>query len=224
MQPAGFSRRLSAARPAALALLVLGACDEPPEPAQPPQGAVVGVGSTWILEEEVDRWIDTIALLEPTETRPSWRRKALTNVVIPIKLAQLLVPAERELARQRALEVRKVLQTQDTLPADWPETIESKTGRAFDVGLQHWLTAHELPLGQWSDIQEEPGAFLILRVLSAPPAEDWVANTPVEIEFVQIHYIRTEDDPKLLVEQMRERTHIWAVDPEWEWILPQYYQ
>ena len=209
----------------AVALVALCACtDQSLKATAPPEGAVIGVGPNWILAEEVDRWVDTVALLEPTETRPSWRRKALTNVVLPSKIAALLVPAERQLARDQAERALQGLRAQGALPEDFPEPLKSATGDVYEVGLGRWIMARGLPLGEWSEILEEVGTFLIMRVLEAPDAADWQPNTAIRIEYVHVPYLRPEDQPALLVEQAREQIRIWAVTPEWEWILPQYYQ
>ncbi|HIF39480.1 MAG TPA: hypothetical protein EYQ74_00095 [Planctomycetes bacterium] len=209
----------------ALALITLCACTQQgSEAPAPPKGAVIGVGPSWILDKEVDRWVDTVALLEPSETRPSWRRKALTNLVLPSKLAALLVPAERQLALGRAEHALQALRTTGTLPDEFQEPLESAMGDVNEVGLGRWIMARGLPLGEWSEILEEAGTFLIMRVLEAPDAADWQPNTAIRIEYVHIPYLRPEDQPALLVEQAREQIRIWAVTPEWEWILPQYYQ
>lgn len=209
----------------ALALITLCACaDQGPAPGAPPEGAVIGVGPSWILAEEVDRWVDTVALLEPTETRPSWRRKALTNLVLPSKIAALLVPEERKQARAAAESVQQALRSQGTLPDSFPEPLNTAAGDVYAVGLGRWIMARGLPLGEWSEIFEEAGTFLIMRVLEAPDAGDWKPNTAIRIEYVHVPYLRPEDQPALLVEQAREQILIRAVTPEWEWILPQYYQ
>jgi hypothetical protein len=209
----------------ALVLIALGACAQPDgEAPVPPEGAVIGVGPTWILEQEVDRWLDTVALLEPLDTLPSWRRKALTNLVLPRKIAALLVPAERRLARVQAERAHEALHTRGSLPEGFPEPLESVTGGVYEVGLERWIMARGLPLGEWSEILEEAGTFLLMRVLEAPEEGDWHARTTIHIEYVHVPYLRAEDQPGLLVEQAREQLQIWAVIPEWEWILPQYYQ
>lgn len=209
----------------AFALITLCACaDQGPEPGVPPAGAVIGVGPSWILAEEVDRWVDTVALLEPTETRASWRRKALTNLVLPSKIAALLVPEERQQARAAAESAQQALRTQGTLPESFPEPLTTAAGDVTEVGLGRWIMAHGLPLGEWSEVFEEAGTFLIMRVLEAPDAEDWKPNTAIRIEYVHVPYLRPEDQPALLVDQAREQILIRAVTPEWEWILPQYYQ
>jgi len=209
----------------ALVLIALGACaQQDGEAPAPPQGAVIGVGPTWILEQEVDRWVDTVALLEPLETLPSWRRKALTNLVLPRKIAALLVPAERQQARVQAERAHEALRTQGSLPEGFPEPLISATGDVYEVGLERWIMARGRRLGEWSEILEETGTFLLMRVLEAPEEANWQPQTTIKIEYVHVPYLRPEDQPGLLVGQAREQIRIWALTPEWEWILPQYYQ
>ncbi len=211
----------------AVSAAFLGACGEGPAelapPPQAPQGAVVGVGSSWILATEVERYVECVAILEPTETRPSWLRKALTNVVLPTKLAAELVPDDRLLARERARAAyAKLVDAGNADSLGLP--IQRVQGNVFDVGLQRWILARELEMNQWSAIEEEPGTFLILRVIDRPRADEWAANSLIEIEYIHFPFLAPEDGLAELLEQARTEINIWAADPAWEWILPQFYQ
>ena len=75
-------------RPVALLMTTtLLACSEEPAPPAatlaPPPGAVIQIGPSefldephYVLDTQIDPWVETIALLEPDETRRSHRRKA----------------------------------------------------------------------------------------------------------------------------------------------------
>ena len=67
-----------------------------------PEGTVIVVGNEPILASEIENWADTIALVEPSHTRPDHLRKALTNLVLHKKVArQILQKNANALARRQ---------------------------------------------------------------------------------------------------------------------------
>ena len=52
------------------------------------------VGNEPILASEIESWVDTVALVEPSLSRPNHLRKALTNLVLHKKVARQIMPAE----------------------------------------------------------------------------------------------------------------------------------
>lgn len=211
---------------------VLGLTDcggEPPAPPSvPPPGAVLQIGPGeylaepgWIYAEEVDRWVDTIAMIQPTETRLSWRRKSLTNIVLPMREVALIFPQECA-DIQREVQALHLAALAGEL-AD--EHVERTTGHALELGLDRWGVALTLPVGEWSEVFETLAGFSFLRVVEAPPRAEWKANTRIVVEHVTRRCLPPEDINATVVDIMNDlRVHAVDSDSEWEWILPKYYE
>lgn len=206
----------------AAGLAACGGGGEPPPQAPPrPPNAVIQVGSGYLTAEEIDRWVDTVALVEPTETRPSWRRKALTQIVLPRKVGSLLLGAERDSARAAVQAAFASLALGGTPPADGPG-IERLEGTWKQVGLDYWGMALSLEPGSWSEVFETAAGFATVRLVQAPPREEWRPDTPLVLDHVTQYYLRLEEDPRSLIGDARRQMEVRAIDPEWEWILPKF--
>jgi len=175
----------------------------------------------WILASDVDRWLGYIALLEPDETRPSWRRKALHHIVVPMRVAAAVYPQEREEARIAAQALLERLVAGEPLPPDAP-ALEEIHGHGKEIGLERWCVASELRDSGWSEVFEIIGGYCILRIVDAPPREEWLADTRISIEHLTLPYLPAEG-AKELIEGARRQLGLAVVDPEWEWILPKHY-
>jgi len=216
-----------------LGSLLLAACGEPepppPSPAPPP-GAVLRVGPGklggepgWITEQEVDRWVPTIELIEPRETLDSHRRKALTNIVLPTRVAALLVPADCERTRALVHGAHANLVAGLDPPPEGPQ-VERVEGGWKELGLDCWGVARETPPGRWSEVFETIAGFGAVRLVEGPAPDQWKPNTRVVIERVAAWFLRPEDGPHALIEDARRQLGVVPLDPEWEWILPKLYQ
>ncbi|MEE8467292.1 MAG: hypothetical protein V3T22_02495, partial [Planctomycetota bacterium] len=175
----------------------------------------------WIYAEEVDRWVDTIAMIQPTETRLSWRRKSLTNIILPMREVALIFP-------EKCAQVRRDVQALHVAAlagelAD--EHVERTFGHALEVGLDRWGVARTLAVGEWSEVFETLAGFSFLRLVEAPPTEEWEATTKIVIEHVTRYFLPLEEI-HAKVEDIMNKLRVHAVDPdsEWEWILPKYYE
>lgn len=219
--------------PKLVLVAALAACgsEEPPTPdPTPPPGAVIRVGPGgylaepgWIHADEIDRWVPTVALVEPIESRPSWRRKALTNIVMPMRVLGLLLPEERAACRARVEAARARLVAGEP-PTDEDPAVERTSGNFLEVGLDRFGVAHETPVGEWSELFETIGGYSTVRLVAGPALAEWDVNTEVEIEHLTGYFVRPEDDPVALIEDARRDLGLVPVDPEWAWILPKYYQ
>ena len=218
--------RTLAALAAATALLA-GACDRPaPEPAWP-EGCVLGVSlgadRVPILAAEVDRWLDAIELLERHTTRPAQRRYALTNLVLYPAVAHLIDPESNAAARAAAEAARTALVAGE--PA--PEGVELTRidGSFDDVGLDTWARARELEPGEWSEVFESPGAYVVFRLVLRPEGdghEVWHGRTRLVIERALFPYVE-QLDSKTLIESALDQCTLHIVDPAWEEIVPAHY-
>ena len=63
---------------------------------------------------------------------------------------------------------QQALRTKGSVPEWLADPLRTATGDVYEVGLGRWIMARGLPLGEWSEIFEEAGTFLIMRVLEAP--------------------------------------------------------
>lgn len=213
---------------------LVAACSPGEAPTSPawevPEGAVLQIGPgdylaepAWILVQDVDRWLPTIALVEPTETTRSHRRKALTNLVIPQRVIAALLPEEREACLERVTRTMASVTAGEVPAPDGPQ-VERIEGNFVEVGLDRFGVASQTPPGEWSEIYEGIAGFSSVRLIEGPAPGEWTVNTRITIEHVSDYFIRPEDDPRTLIEDARRDLGIQAVDPEWEWILPMYFQ
>jgi hypothetical protein len=195
-----------------------------------PPGAVIRIGPSeylsepqYILDTQIDAWVETVALLEPEETRRSWRRKALTNISLPIAVAAALLPEERALAREEAGALRELLVSEQPLPDGAPE-VHVLEGHGLQLHLPVWGTARSLPVGEWSGIVEIPGGFAILRRVSEDPQEGWKGSSAVTLQILLVHFIPA-GEAENLIEDARAKLGVTPLDPPgWDGILPAFYE
>lgn len=219
-----------------MGVLALTAC-EPPLPkiateqdlAAPPKlatdwptGTVIVVGDEPILASEILAWVDTIALVEPSHTRPDHLRKALTNLVLHKKVARQILPEECERARQKAVRALADLSNSEGLSSEGPQLVRV-TGTwndiDQDIGLDRWGAARKPGSGQWQ-LMETLGGWTVMRA-SQTPAE-WLPNSDVTIEHVTFYYLEPATMKKE-IEAALGKLPIRVIDPEWRHILPVYY-
>lgn len=206
--------------------------DEPdPAPSfTPPPGAVIQIGPgeylsepVYVLDQEIDRWVPTVAMIEPQETRRSHRRKALTNINLNTAIAAALFPEEREAARAEVASLRELLVADRPLPEGAPP-ITRVSGNGLDLQIVLWGAAIELPIGEWSDLIEVRGGFAVVRRLSEEPPGGWRGYHEVAIDAVLLNFVPPEtfDD---IVNDARPKLGVVPLEPEgWSGILPAYFE
>ena len=204
--------------------------EAPPKPPAGPPGAVLQIGPgdyltepVYVYAEEIDRWVDTIALIEPHESRRSWRRKAMTNINLNIAVAGALFPEERAAAREEVAALRELLVADRPLPEGAPP-ITRVSGNGVDLQLVLWGAAVELPIGEWSDVIEVKGGFAVVRRLSEEPPGGWRGFHEVAIDAVLINFVPPEAFEEI-VDDARPKLGVIPLKPEgWEGILPAHYE
>ena len=192
--------------------------------AEHPSGAVVRAGDIYIYAREVESWLSTIALIEVDETEPSLKRKALSNILIPLAVARSLDPAAYEAARERAAGAHETLLAGGELDPTGPQTeeLEGIWLRSQGIGLDVWGLARGMPTGEWVII-ESVGAFVVFRVLEAPPYEEWSGGTKIRVEKLVFPYLPPEK-PWRLLQQAIDRTEFEVVDPTYREIVPDHFE
>lgn len=207
-----------------------GGCSDPvappaPPAVAPPPGTVLLVDGLPVGAAEVDRWVRVTSLLEPDKVPNHWRRLALANIVLPIRVAEALDPAghraafaEGQRLRGLALELDRV--PDDATHADRATVCDTAEGAWNDLGLVDWEIARELPVGSWSPLYETIGGYAFFRLLERPA--EWGPLARVRIERVQVFFL-APDGVRMLVDDALRKLPIDIVDPEWEALVPPLY-
>jgi len=172
----------------------------------------VDVASAWI--ERIDRKASPDHL----------RRLALTNVVLPAKVARLLAPE----AHARALEEAQqtLLQIRDGTWVGPPGADgvlgERRSGDFRQVGIPIWGTAIDLAEGQWSEPLEWSGQVVLVRRLGLTPAPVTLAMQ-VEVDVLAYPFLDS-DLAAAEIEAGYDRFHLTLVDPAWRPLVPELLQ
>lgn len=218
-----FSRTclLGALASIAIALLI-GACPKPSVAKSWPVGTVLAVDEIPIGSEEIAQDMATVLLIEPQWNDAQIRRLAFNEIALPRALARARTAAEVRTQARVALEElhARIVQGQQFGPPTTAGVLgQERTGSWSKVGLVAWGVAMQLQPGEWSEVFEEPGAFLRVRLLErvdAPvPAAVSVRLDVLAVPFGDARSSRPPDDEEL-------RSHrLTIVDPAWEAIVPE---
>lgn len=197
------------------------AADEGPPPKDYPEGTVYVVDGVPILASEIDEWVETIRLVQPTHTLPSLRRLALTNLVLQRAIGASLAPADRELAREMCARDLEILKGGGELSLEGPQVqrFHDNWNSQVDIGLDRWGKGREVGVGEWT-MFETIGGFTAMRLVAAP--HQWRMDSPVTLEHVTHYYLPT-DGMKDILESAMDVAEIEVVDPAWERYLPSHY-
>lgn len=175
-----------------------------------------------VSESEVDYAMLAVHLIEPGYTDRHKRRLALTNLVLPRAVGRLMAGEERRQAAREEIDALHAKALAGELIG--PPTPDGAYGEILDgpwtkLGMLTWARAFELPPGEWSEVIEEIGHFLIFRVLErrdgpVPPA------TQFKIDVLRAPYM--DPDP-IGIDRRYDSTRLTIVDPEWLEIFPEHY-
>lgn len=213
------SRRRARLGPAFGALLLcatglVGACGS--EDQAPPAGTVLMVSGTPILQQDVDDHIEALLIFEPSFTVTHRRRLYLTNVA----LGQAYGIAQAGERRAEALQAAQDwLASPDSQPAPMDQFAGNSNGHWLDQGLDVWLAARKLEVGQSSGIVELIGRYAVIRMLS----RDNNPNPKLERLNLSVETFPYDDSPETLVNRCQDGT-LRIVDPAWKEIIPAQYR
>lgn len=185
-----------------------------------PEGTVLAYGGEPISAEEVDRHLELIHLIEPHLVTTDHRRKALTNIVLPVAAGRVLFPDARQAAFERAQALAAEARETGRLPEGAPEA-NYLTGTWRDVGMPVWDEARRTEPGTYSQVIETPGAWTFVHVLAVgvEPGEEFGPRTAVTVQRYDVPYIEREATRDLLQSAM-DQLDLEIVDPEWEAVVP----
>ncbi|MCP3918199.1 MAG: hypothetical protein GY711_21830 [bacterium] len=195
----------------------------PPDVEHHPAGAILRVDAGYVYANEVDAFVETIGLIEPDESLPSLRRKALANICMPRAVARQLDPQAYERARQEVSTLYEAVLAGEGLATDGPQIEKLEGHWRSEFGMDVWGLARSETEGIWSDVHETVGGFTFFRVVSAPPSEEWDLNTRITIERVFVPYLPPEG-PFLLLQQAVDQADFEVVDPAWEELVPAHFK
>ena len=192
-----------------------------PLPPGMPADTVLMIDNEPITRSEIDAWIETYRLVEPTRSKHALRRLIVANQFLPRAVARIIAPEFRAHAKA------KIEASHAHLQAGGEPNEATKTKRIHDdwkseLGMDGWGLARTTPKGEFSEIIEGPGYFKVVKRVASPEPAEWHGRTEATIEVLIDYYIEPEDMKDLVSEGMRH-VDIQIVDPEWSKYLPAYY-
>lgn len=189
-----------------------------------PPGTVLAVDGVPLSIDEVDEasvWVEPI---DRKVVGKQLRRLALTNVALP-RLVARMIAGEEEVARARA-EAEESLAALRAGTHPGPDESgaygEVATGNFQIHGIAVWGRALSLPRGEWSDVFEDVGRFLVVRWTSREDAPVPEA-TVLEIDVLAFEYLPHESAAGM-VERDYDDRELTIVDPLWREIVPELLQ
>lgn len=211
----------------AAAITLLAGCsgggDDPvPAAPAPPEGTVISIDQVHLTADDIDRWLPAIELIDPHLVKASQRRRAFSNIVLPLAAGAALDPASRDEAFGRAQSILATTRETGTVPEGTPEP-QVLTGTFVEVGLAPWAMALEMQIPSYSELFETPGAWTFFKLIAsnAEPGQ-FDGRTELTIVRYDIPYLPREATRTVVYEGM-EQLPIRAYDPDWEAIIPPVY-
>ena len=213
---------------AGLGLAVLAACGQPEgveaQAEHWPAGTILALDGVPISIEEIDMALVPVDLVEMSKSDTHKQRLALTNIVLPRAVARSMAGEQFSRARGAIEELHRQAAAGELPgpPGPHGEYGQFRSGSWREVGLVAWGAALSTTPGEWSLVNEEVGAFLIVRVLhreDGPVPE----ATKLELDVLSQPYlppgVGTRD-----VEAHMDEVRLTIVDPAWRTIVPEHYQ
>jgi len=198
------------------------ACPEPTQARAWPEGTLLAVDEIPISSEELAADVATIVLIEPQWNDTQLKRLAFNSIALPRALARARATAEaRDKARAEldVLHARMLQDRQFGPPTSAGVLGQERAGSWMKVGPVAWGAAFQLQPGEWSEVLEEPGAFLRVRLLErldAPvPAAVGLRLDVLAVPFGDALSSKPPDDEEL------GKHRLTIVDPKWEAIVPE---
>lgn len=189
-----------------------------------PEGTVLAIGGEPITAQEIDRYVDMVHLIEPHLVKRDHRRKALSNVILPIAIGRALVPeTDRQAAFQEAERLASAAKETGTVPEGAAE-VQYLTGTWKEVGMTVWNETRSTSPGSFSGVIETPGAWTFVHLLATTtePGEAFSPTTVVTMQRYDVYYYDREG-MRDLIQDGFDNLRVEVVDPEWEAVVPPLY-
>jgi len=208
-------------------LLLLAACGGEPEAGSGspspdwPEGTVLVVdGEGAITRQDVDSWLEAVAIAEPGRSKVALRRLSLTNIVLPLVVGQVLDSQARDEARQEAEAILADLQADRELQLNAPPLEDLVDGYWKYLGLDVWQLARHAPIGEWQ-LQESVGAYTLFRVEERDP-EPWNHLSRAHVQRLLVPYL-DEQISYEVISQGFDSLSLEILDDDWREIVPARY-
>lgn len=212
----------------AAVLLALAACREKaPSDGTPTASApkfdscvALAVDDEPINAHDVDSITVYVERIDPSAAPAHLRRLALTNVALPRAVARVMAPEAHQRAKAEAQALRAQLASGTYAGPVAPDGTlgEVAEGGWTELGIEPWGVAMDLAEGQWSDVIEEVGQFVIVRRLERHDGPVPTA-TRLKVEAFRFPWLPLEtlkDD----VDAAYDSHRLVVVDPAWADYVP----
>ncbi len=185
---------------------------------------MLSVGGEGVTGAEIDRYVDMVHKIEPHLVKRDHRRKALSNVVLPIAVGRALVPeADRFAAFEEAERLATAAKETGQVPEGGAE-VQYLTGTWKEVGMTIWNEAQSTEPGSFTGVIETPGAWSFAHILAVnvEPGEAFGPLTEVTVQRYDVYYYDREGMRDLIQDGL-DQLPIEVIDPEWEAVIPPLY-
>jgi hypothetical protein len=189
-----------------------------------PEDTVVAVEGLPITAAEVDAASVWVERIDRKASPDHLRRLALTNVVLPAKLARLLAPDEHARALEEARGALAQLRAGTWIGPPGPDgALGRREAGTFQLlGIPVWGVAHDLPEGEWSEPLELAGRVVLVRRLGRTPAPVPLA-VELQVDLLEFPYLDQQSAAADL-EAAYDRFRLTLVDPAWRTLVPELLQ
>ncbi|MEO6708432.1 MAG: hypothetical protein ABI054_11805 [Planctomycetota bacterium] len=216
--------RLSSIRAsiAFVTLLALGACHEDPSAREWPAGTLVAIDDVPVTASEVAQDMLSVMLIEPESGEVQWKRQAFNAVSLPRAVQRAQVSKDARDKARRSIDEQFERIEKGTLIG--PRQDGKVLGRAMEgtwqiLGLTVWGNAMALERDQWSEVLEEPGGFVRVRLLerreTLEPAYTWL-----RVDRIEASYLLTDPTWRPRDEELQKH-RLTILDPAWDTIVPE---
>jgi len=202
-------------------LLLLAGCQEgtsePQDQPVWPEGTVLVCDGEPITAEEVDPIALALQPLGPRFTLPHLRRLALTNVCLPLAAGRAQTDSSRlgQALKEAMAFYSNVSNGHDgssLVPEAPTELIE---GAQDSLGVPLWVLIQGQEPGEWSEIEELPGRYVVARLLESND-DPQPQRRLYKVEIASFAYV---DNSSSLPSAALNASYTF-VDPVWELLIP----
>jgi hypothetical protein len=220
--PIGFSRPSALSASILLATFIsLAACNKDPKAHAWPAGTVIAVDEVPVTSAEVAQDMLAIVLMQPEWADPQLKRLAFNEISLPRALLRGKAGAEARDAARRAIDEKfaRIQSGTQVGPQPSPGVYGHEVSGSWkDLGLTSWGMAMNLSVGEWSEVLEEPGAFVRVRLIER---QDGPVPLAARLRVDRIDAVYAESKSVGYLDSELKQHRLTIVDPAWDTIVPE---